>query len=137
LLEQAGALRHRNTSILDWDGLAEELEAMAASDRRELLRRLTTLFEHLLKLRYQTEQVTRRGRAWRLTVVRTRTEIKRLLAQSPGLKGQLDEFARETYADARSAAAAAMGSSGRNLKVLPAENPWPTDLALSENFFPD
>jgi hypothetical protein len=137
LLEQAGALRGRNTRILDWDGLAEELEAMAAADRRELLRRLTTLFEHLLKLRYQPGEVARRGRSWRLTVIRTRTEIKRLLDQSPVLKRQLDEFAKETYGDARLVAAEAMGLAGRQSKqVLPVENPWPVDTALADDFFP-
>ena len=109
LLAQASALRKRLQSSLDWDNLAEELEAMAAHDRRELMSRLTTLFEHLLKLLCQPEEIEHRGRGWRVTIVRTRSEIKRQLAQSPGLKGQLDQFVYDVYPDARAAVAAAMG----------------------------
>jgi hypothetical protein len=137
LLDQAAALRNRNTLRLDWEHLAEELEAMAAAERRELLRRLTTLFEHLLKLNHQVEEVSRRGRQWRLTVTRTRTEIKRLLAQSPSLKGQLNEFVIETYADARAIAGEAMGLPRHQWQLsLPQENPWTVDQALADDFFP-
>ena len=90
LLDQASVLRHHRHSSLDWSNLAEELEAMAAAERRELLRRLTTLLAHLLKFQYQPE--VRRERSRKLTIVRSRTEIKRLLDYSPGLKGQLTEY---------------------------------------------
>jgi hypothetical protein len=137
LLDQAAALRNRNTFTLDWDHLAEELEAMAAADRRELLRRLTTLFEHLLKLRHQSQEVSRRGRLWRLTVTRTRTEIDRLLSQSPGLKGQLTEFVTETYADARRIAGEAMSLTRPQWEaLLPQQNPWTIEQALAHDFFP-
>jgi len=97
LLNQAGALQARHYKSIDWDNLAEELEAMAGTERRELLRRLTTVLKHLLKLAYQPGQVARRGNSWRRTIVRSHIEIERLLGQSPGLKGQLQQLAADAY----------------------------------------
>ncbi len=130
LLDQATVLRNRNAFALDWDHLAEELEAMAAADRRELLARLTTLFEHLLKLAYQPEEVPKRGRGWKATLVRTRNEIRRILADSPGLKGRLVEFAEETYADA-------LDIVHQFVAELPDKSPWPVEQALNRDFFPN
>jgi Domain of unknown function DUF29 len=137
LLDQASALRERRLSSLDWDDLAEELEAMAATDRRELLRRLTTLFEHLLKLAYQPDELEKRGNGWRRTVVNSRIEIDRLLGQSPGLKGQLAQFAIDAYSAGRQKAGVAMGLRRHQWEtLLPDENPWPLEESLEPDFFP-
>ncbi|MBV8772545.1 MAG: DUF29 domain-containing protein [Deltaproteobacteria bacterium] len=132
LLSQAAALRNRELGSVDYDNLAEELEAMAAAERRELLRRLTTLFEHLLKLAYQPNELERRGSGWRRTVARSRVEIKRLLDERPGLKGQIEGFAVTAYGDACLVAAAAMKWQA----VLPPESPWSISQALQSGFFP-
>jgi hypothetical protein len=42
-----------NDSDLDWQNLAEEIEAVGASTRRELRNRLARLLQHLLKWHYQ------------------------------------------------------------------------------------
>lgn len=137
LLGQASALRQRRYFSLDWDHLAEELEEMAAANRRELLRRLTTLLEHLLKLQYQPAEVPRRGRSWRLTVRRNRIEIKRILAESPGLKGRLVELVSEVYLDARANAGTAAGLNRHQWEQLyPSDNPWMIDEALADDLFP-
>jgi hypothetical protein len=137
LLDQASALRERRYFSLDWDSLAEELEAMAATERREVLRRLTTLFEHLLKLAYQPDELSRRGNGWRRTVVNSRIEIERLLNQSPGLKGQIEDFALDAYAGARRKAGTAIGLRRDQWEVLlPDVNPWSIDQALEPDFFP-
>ena len=52
LLDQADVLRAYRPSFLDWAGVAEELEAMGASEKRELKSRLIMLTAHLLKWRY-------------------------------------------------------------------------------------
>jgi hypothetical protein len=137
LLDQASALRERRYFSLDWDNLAEELEAMAATDRRELLRRLTTLFEHLLKLAYQPQELERRGNGWRRTIVRSRIEIERLLNLSPGLKGQMRTFALDGYAGACQAAGTAMGLRRAQWEaIFPATSPWSIDQVLEADFFP-
>jgi hypothetical protein len=137
LLEQAAALRNRNSFSLDWEHLAEELEAMAAVDRRELLSRLTTVYEHLLKFQFQPKEVPKRGRGWRVTLTRSRTEINRLLEQSPGLRGQLEQFASEAYRDARRPAGQAAGlRKGQWDKVFPEHCPWTLAQTLEFDFPP-
>src|SRR5712692_2353470 len=124
LLDQAGALRDKRVLSLDWDHLAEELEAMAAVERRELLSRLTTLYEHMLKWQYEPQELQRRSRGWRLTITRSRTEIRRLLDYSPGLKSRLEEFAAAAYTDARRQAGEAMGlERSRWDRLLPQKSP--------------
>jgi Domain of unknown function DUF29 len=49
LEDQARRARRGDTEGLDLDNIAEELEGMARSDRREIRSRLTVLLVHLLK----------------------------------------------------------------------------------------
>lgn len=86
-IHNARLLRAGKLNQLDAEHIAEELESMGASERRELLSRLQVLLSHLLKHRYQPE---RRGKAWLLTIAHQRTAIERLLEDSPSLKSLLD-----------------------------------------------
>jgi hypothetical protein len=136
LIAQASLLHSQNFTALDWIGLAEEIEAMAASQRREFLERLTTLMAHLLKLKYQPEEIPR-GRGWRLTVVRSRREIKQLLDESPGLKGRLEEYVLKTYSDAQRDAGVEMGLEQRAwLELFSADCPWTPDQLIDDDFLP-
>jgi uncharacterized Zn finger protein len=63
-LENAALLRQGNVADIDMLHIAEELEGMGASERRELQSRLQVLVCHLLKYQYQPE---RRGKSWLLT----------------------------------------------------------------------
>jgi hypothetical protein len=133
LLEQASALRNRRHLALDYENLAEELDAIAAAERRELLRRLTTLLGHLLKLRYQPRPRSERSRV--LTVLRSRTEVNRMLRQSPGLKGQLERLIAEAYSDARRETRIELGLARSEWnKLFPEQCPWSADLILHEDF---
>jgi hypothetical protein len=86
-LHSAQLLREGKLSQLDIEHIAEELEGMSASERRELLSRLQMLLLHLLKYQYQPE---RRGKSWLLTINHQRTAIERLLEESPSLRRLLD-----------------------------------------------
>lgn len=86
-MQNAQLLREGKLSQIDAEHIAEELEGMSASDRRELLNRLQVLLLHLLKHQYQPE---RRSKSWLLTISHQRTAIERLLEQSPSLKTLLD-----------------------------------------------
>jgi hypothetical protein len=86
-IHNAQLLRTGQLNQLDIEHLAEELEGMGASERRELLNRLQVLLLHLLKHQYQPE---RRGKSWLLTINHQRTAIERLLEQSPSLGRLLD-----------------------------------------------
>ena len=50
---QADLLKNEDYTDLDRDNLIEELEAMARSERRQLVNRLRVLLTHLLKLMYE------------------------------------------------------------------------------------
>ena len=64
-LEQAALLRARRTEGLDWDHLAEELEATVGREVRELESRLGVILLHLLQWQRQPEL---RGASWRKTL---------------------------------------------------------------------
>lgn len=87
-MSNARLLREGKLTELDAEHIAEELESMGASERRELLNRLQVLLLHLLKYQYQPE---RRGKSWLLTINHQRTAIERLLEQSPSLIRLLDD----------------------------------------------
>jgi Domain of unknown function DUF29 len=135
LLDQASALRKRRWNSLDCEHLAEELEAMAVAERRELLKRLTTLLSHLLKLRYQPRLRSRRRRM--LTVVHSRTQIRQLLEDSPGLKGQLEQLVPKAYSDARRETGIELGHLHNEwIDLFPEECPWSLDQLQDDDFYP-
>ena len=51
--EQAALLRAGRLSEADVENIAEEIESTGKREKRELVSRLTVLFVHLLKWRYQ------------------------------------------------------------------------------------
>jgi predicted YcjX-like family ATPase len=65
--EQAAALRQakRSNLPLDWENLAEEIESLGRSDRRELRLQITRILRHLLKLEASPAAEPRAG--WRST----------------------------------------------------------------------
>ncbi len=60
-IEQAQLLRAGALSAIDAANIAEEIESMGRSDRRELQSRLVVLTMHLLKWRFQPSA---RSRSW-------------------------------------------------------------------------
>ncbi|MBK1702860.1 DUF29 domain-containing protein, partial [Thiococcus pfennigii] len=76
-IQNARLLREGAFTELDVEKIAEELEAMGASERRELLNRLQVLLVHLLKHQYHPE---RRGKSWLLTINHQRTVTGKGLA---------------------------------------------------------
>ena len=64
-LEQAALLRQGRTAEADLDLIAEEIESMGKTEKRELVSRLTVLILHLLKWRFQPKG---RGKSWRLSI---------------------------------------------------------------------
>ncbi|HAJ46101.1 MAG TPA: DUF29 domain-containing protein, partial [Alphaproteobacteria bacterium] len=124
------ALRRRSANELDWDGLAEEMAALGASEERELNTRFRVLLEHLLKWILQPE---RRGRSWENTIQNQRSDIARHLKRNPGLKRlEAEEFA-DAYTKARRDASSEMDM---DLALIPAEPPFSLDEAKDEGWWP-
>ena len=105
---QVAHLRAGRLAALDGDNVAEELESLMKSERRQLRNRLEVLILHLLKWDHQPEQ---RSNRWRASVAEQRARIRRLLQDSPSLKRSVAEAAREVYGDAVEQAAIETGLS--------------------------
>ncbi|MBS0641439.1 MAG: DUF29 domain-containing protein [Proteobacteria bacterium] len=85
--EQAALLRSRRLSAADIAHIAEEIESMGRSEKRELASRLKILLFHKLKWDHQPE---RRGNSWHLSLENARDDITDHLADNPSLKFKLD-----------------------------------------------
>ena len=73
---------------MDLLNLAEEIESLRNSVRRELSSRLRILVVHLLKWRYQPKQRRAAGHSWENTINTQRNDIDDLLHDSPSLGPQ-------------------------------------------------
>lgn len=129
--QQAAFLKQGRLADLDVDHLSEELESMGASDKRELMSRLTVLLTHLLKWQYQPE---RRGTSWRLTIAEQRRAIRRLLSDSPSLKPLVPQYLASEYPDARDDA---IYETSLAKSVFPVECPYSLDEVLGGEFWPE
>jgi len=112
--QQAEALRataHGGTNQpLDWENLAEEIESLGKSDRRELRSQIYRIIRHLTKLQFSQATDPRGG--WRDSVRDGRKQADLVLADSPSLKPQLDQFVSEESPGAIKRAVADLGEFG-------------------------
>jgi Domain of unknown function DUF29 len=88
--EQAAALRRAKSSNLplDWENLAEEIESLGRSDRRELRSQIRRILRHLLKLEASPAGEPRAG--WRSSILDARSEVEDVLRDSPSLRHEID-----------------------------------------------
>jgi hypothetical protein len=84
---------------LEWENLAEEIESLGRSQRRELGSRILVIVEHLMKLQASPAKAPRRG--WEATVIRERVQVRNLLDDSPSLRGVVPDLVANAIADAR------------------------------------
>lgn len=87
--EALRAARHDGSNeSLDWENLAEEIEDLGISVRRELQSQIRRIVRHLLKLQNSPAKEPRRG--WEESIVDARAEVEDLLETSPSLRTGLD-----------------------------------------------
>ena len=117
--EQAAALRRAKGSNLplDWENLAEEIESLGKSDRRELRSQVTRILRHFLKLAVSPTPEPREG--WRSTIRDARLEIEGVLEDSPSLRGEIPDIVSRQSASAAKLAAADLAEHGE-----PADAVW-------------
>ena len=130
-MENANLLRQGKFSEIDIEHIAEELESMGKSDKRELASRLAILIAHLLKWQFQP---TMRGTSWQLTIKAQRIGVLRLLRESPSLKYQLDAIGEDAYEEAKVLAAK---ETGLVESTFPAHCPFTFDQCLESRFLPE
>ncbi len=132
LERQAELLRQGRVHDLDLENLAEEVESIGRSDKREVYNRLTVLLVHLLKYQFQPNK---RTRSWRSTIREQRRQIKLVFQDSPSLAKSYAPNAFDTiYRDARQDAG---DETKLSVDTLPETTPYTLEQVLDENFFPE
>ncbi len=129
--EQAALLREGKLGDADIEHIAEEIESMGRTEKRELVSRLTVLMLHLLKWRFQP---LLRGQSWRATIRVQRRDISDHIADNPSLKALLPELIERAYG---SAIIEAEAETGLPESTFPALCPWPFEQMTDADFWPD
>jgi hypothetical protein len=129
--EQAGLLRAGKLSEADIEHIAEEIESMGKSEKRELVNRLSQLLMHLLKWQFQAAA---RGTSWRLTIEEQRDRLADHLADNPSLKATLEASIASGY---KLAILGAARETTLDRAVFPAVCPWSFDQIMAEDFWPE
>lgn len=129
--EQAALLRAGRLSAADIEHIAEEIESMGKTEKRELVSRLAVLLLHLLKWQHQPSL---RGASWSATIKIQRRDLTRHLADNPSLKSKVAEAIAAAYGDATISASAETGLAE---SAFPTECPWSFDQMMDTGFWPD
>jgi Domain of unknown function DUF29 len=130
-VEQSRLLRSGELSAIDAANIAEEIESMGRSDRREIQNRLTVLLTHLLKWQSQPAM---RSSSWSRTIREQRRQLDKLLQESPSLRPFVSEALSEVYRDAREDAAE---ETGLPEMEFTAQCPFTPEEVLSRAFLPE
>ena len=129
--EQAALLREGRLAEADIANIAEEIESMGRSEKRELVNRLAVLLTHLLKWRYQPAG---RGSSWRASVVVQRRRLADHLDDNPSLKPLVPQALDRAYTEA-------LVVAGDETKLgeaaFPPTPPWSFDEIMNPDFWPE
>ena len=129
-IEQAALLRAGRLSEADIENIAEEIESVGRSEKRELESRLRVLLMHLLKWQFQPE---RRSGSWRATIETQRIDATKLLSENPSLKATLHETTAHAY---RLAVIEASAETGLRRSAFPPACPWSFAQYSDADFWP-
>lgn len=131
--EQASFIRAGRFDLLDIENIAEEIEDVGKSEKRELSSRMAVLLAHLLKWQFQP---ARRGRSWELTIRDQRKLIAIALKETPSLKVSLknDDWREVSWIQATDLA---VKETGIEKTVFPEFCPWTPEQILAADFFPE
>ncbi len=123
---------------LDWENLAEEIESLGKSDRRELHSQIYRIILHLAKLQFSASAGPRQG--WRESIDDARKQAELVAADSPSLKPRLEQIVAAEAASAIRRATRELGELG---EVDPAaeralrQARYTVDQVLGDWFPPD
>ncbi|MCW0181546.1 MAG: DUF29 domain-containing protein [Zavarzinia sp.] len=129
--EQAALLRAGKLDQADIANIAEEIESMGRSEKRELVSRLAALLAHLLKWQHQP---LHRSASWQATIRLQRRALADHLADNPSLKALMDDAVTRAYGTAVIEAAAETGLVEAN---FPEACPWDAEAILDPAFLPE
>jgi hypothetical protein len=131
--EQARLLRDGELADVDAENLAEEIESMGKSDRREIRSRLVILLTHLLKWQFEPNE---RSPSWSGTIREQRSQIELVLGDSPSLRSFPAEVLEAAYRKSRLDAADETGLGQSVFQFLSVRRGTGPQV-LSEDFLPE
>jgi hypothetical protein len=120
---QADRLRRRaagelvKDAELDWANIAEEIEALGKSDKRELRNHIGTILAHLIKVLVSPAEEPRIG--WRVTVLEQRRGVAALLEDSPSLRQSVGRAMTAELPGARMEARTSLAAYSEPLRLDP------------------
>ena len=129
--QQAALLRAGRLTDADIANIAEEIESMGRSEKRELVNRLAVLLLHLLKWEFQPGL---RGNSWRLSIEEQRYRLELHMADNPSLNATLDAAMLDAY---RLARVEAERETGLARRIFPSVCPYDYDQATRADFWPE
>ena len=130
-IHNAQLLREGKLSEVDIAHVAEEIESMGNSEKREFINRLAILIAHLLKWQYQP---VRRSKSWKLTIKEQRIKVAQLLKLSPSLKYEIQSKLSDAY---EQAIVAAEIETALDESTFPEICPFTLVQCLDHDFFPE
>jgi hypothetical protein len=129
--EQAALLRAGELARADIEHIAEEIESMGKTEKRELVSRLRVLMLHLLKWRFQP---LGRTASWEASIGVQRLDITEHLKDNPSLKPHLPEAIETAFKGAVLEAAA---ETKLPKSTFPPTCPWSFEQMMDAEFWPD
>jgi hypothetical protein len=129
--EQAALLRSGRLSEADIANIAEEIESLGKSEKRELVSRLTVLLMHLLKWKYQP---LGRSSSWETTIKLQRNDIVDHMADNPSLQPLVPEAMAKAN---RNAVLSAADETKLPHSIFPKTCEWSFDQVVDPGFWPD
>ena len=128
--QQAELLRAGKLAEADIEHIAEEIDSMGRTEKRELISRLSVLLLHLLKWRYQPDK---RGPSWEASIRVQRNRLADHLDDNPSLRPLLPKALASAYRDA---ALEAVAETGLARSTLPDACQWTVEQVLDGGFWP-
>jgi hypothetical protein len=129
--EQAALLRAGDVSRADVENIAEELERLGRTEKREFIGRLTALLLLLLKAGFLPR---RRSPSWKSAISSARGQLLEHLEDNPSLKEKLPEAIAAAFRNARRSA---VDEAGPDDAAFPVTCPWSFERMVDEKFWPD
>ncbi len=125
-------LDNRDTTNLDWQHLAEEIEALRIEQKRKVESYLKQLLIHLLLCRHWTDEKQNCQRGWQIEISNFRDELE-FSFQSKTLYNYFLSRLDQVYIKARRQA---IQKTGLPAEIFPVQCPFSNENILDHEYFP-
>jgi len=125
-------LENRDAENLDWQHLAEEIEALGIEQRRKVESYLKQLLIHLLLCRYWESEKANCQRGWHIEICNFRDELE-FSFRSKTLYNYFLSCVQDVYIKARRQA---IQKTGLNSEIFPKQCPFTLKDILNNDYLP-